>query len=244
MRHAISYLLPVALSVVAGCHTGKGNIGELHSFMQTLDYKYINPPTQLMAPGTIVAYWAEKYNGSIINKVDVVCSAEEASIAATDVKESDTVSLSVAGQSAIQQYIQASIYSYLSADQEIKNKVNVSASLIDAKIRQVSLAKLRSSINSASLAIPCKELLVYMQDKGYKNIAVVTSVIVANVVYHFSSEKTAKLALETGPELSKFIKAKLGLSVEGSNDTTMQGRAALYWGIRTTPLSLFTEITK
>lgn len=198
---------------------------EIHSLGQVikqLGFTELQPPSKLLAPGTIIYIESESPL-----RVGIVCTAENALGADLPVLSSATVSQEA--QSALGRGfgLAGDFLTRIRANVEYSKIQAIHISLSNVKVSELALDQAMERAEQRTEG--CKRAIDTLVE-AEKSIAMITRVLEADVHYSFEFDRQAGAEAKAQSATIAGLAAELGARSQTATETTVQGDA-LYWGI-------------
>jgi len=217
MKRASHFIPILSLLLSFGCATNVGTVLRQNRFTE------LRPPSTLVPPGTVIQV-LQKDPAS----VSIVCDRTEA-LGDPRLRESTSENVRLVTESEGTFNLSAEYLDQLRANTELKWVRSVTLTLMNVHVYEITDSTFFSSVKNASEG--CRKAVKFRID-AKQPIALVKSVMQADVRYTATFETTANLDVETRRNVMKNLGARLNADVSTATENTVDGQS-LYWGIRT-----------
>ena len=182
----------------------------------------LQPPSKLLAPGTIIYIESESPL-----RVGIVCTAQNALGADLPVLSSATVSQEA--QSALGRGfgVAGDFMTRIRANVEYSKIQAIHITLSNVKVSELALDQAMERAEQRTEG--CKRAIDTLVE-AEKSIAMITKVLEADVHYSFEFDRQAGAEAKAQSATIAGLAAELGARSQTATETTLQGDA-LYWGI-------------
>lgn len=213
-----SISIVVSATVLAGCAS------ELGKTIHKMGYGEIQPPSRLCAPGSIIS--VSKEGNNIF--ADIVCPTDSA-VGDVATVYSDSSTSTVAKKLTGNFKVDASYLTQVNASAGGTYVKNITLSLNNVHI--ISMSGDQVYKNTDHPLDRCQRAVSHYRQSG-KQLALVLSVVEADVVYHVNYD--ASLSVDARAKISASVAGSLSATTEISGSSDMHG-SALFWGLRDDP---------
>lgn len=214
----------LCLFVLSGCGT------TLSKTIRNYGYTDLQPPMNLTPPGTIIEIQNDTLEG-------IVCTQTASLGAAFEVPESATYNIDLMQAINKTFSISADYLKQIQAAGGFSAIKKIYLTLSNAKVSQLSADTVFANVIYRS---PECQKAIDEYVKNARKVTMVTSVLIADVVYRVEFESSAKLDASAEADILRRLAPKLGLSYSSSGSEKLEGQG-LFWGIKEE--SLLVKIT-
>lgn len=207
-------LAAMALSM-AGCPG-------LTDLLKSYGYAEIRPPSDLLAPGSVV--WVQTTKPF---QAGVVCTQDESLGDDFEVSYSQTATSSLRRKVEGSFQIDAELLEILKAEAGMRSIKNVSVQLTNPTIESIRDTDVQMFAGHRSPH--CKAAIAARKAAGF-NVTMISSAIRADVVYSVTWEKSAEMDVKARIDAIQGLAARLGIRAVRVDEHTIQG-VNLYWGV-------------